>query len=163
MTGPWGSTRLFRWALVLVSSAIAALLIARGELVIGGLIAACVALRIGLLLSTTRRRGLRGVQRESIALRRLLPGIARREFQVAAGIIGVNADELRRGFQQGRSIAQAAAAAGIATPIIVDAVVNDASAMLDRAVTEGSISPDRAIRAKATLPTWASRLVQGTT
>ena len=161
--GRWNSTRLLRWAIVIVSLAVAAVLVARGAVVIGGLVGVCVALRVGLLVSTSRRRRPIGAytQRSPISVRWLLPGIARREFHVAAVILGVNPDDLRRGFQQGRSIAQAAAAAGIATPVIIDAVVKDASAMLDRAVAEGSVSPERAVQAKATLPTWASRLVHG--
>ena len=94
--------------------------------------------------------------------RLLLRGLRRREVTVAATTIGIGPDELRRDFAGGRSIAEIAVTAGVAPERVVSAVVVDATAMLDRALTDGTAPPDAASEAKARLPIWATRLVHAT-
>jgi hypothetical protein len=93
--------------------------------------------------------------------RPLLRGLAPQAFEVAARVIGVSAVELHRGFQQSRSIAAAATAKGVSVVAVVAAVVSDASVALDRAVAQGTSSPEVAGRAKARPPIWPARLVYG--
>jgi hypothetical protein len=76
-------------------------------------------------------------------------------------VIGVSAVELHRGFQQSRSIAAAATAKGVSVVAVVAAVVSDASVALDRAVAQGTSSPEVAGHAKARPPIWPARLVYG--
>ena len=177
--GGTSSLRALRWVIVSIGLALSAVLLLRGSYLIGGLIGVAAVLRVVFLLSSARYRvrssrtgtrrgpgraegrggGSRGGQ---APVRQLLRGLAPRAFEVAAGVIGVNASELRRGFQRSRSIAEAASARGVSVDAVVAAVVSDASMAIDRAVSDGTTSPDVAGRAKDRLPMWAARIVYGT-
>ena len=157
-----GSLLLLRWLIALVALVLGTVLVMRGHLLIGGLICALAALRVVSLLLFARPRRTFGGQWSPNPVRLLLRGLAHREFTVAANTIGVDSGELRRDFAGGRSIADAAAAAGIALDAVVGAVVTDATARLDQALTDGMASPDVVAQAKARLPQWAARLVHAT-
>jgi hypothetical protein len=164
-----------RGVIVVVGLAVGATLIVRGQILLGCLIAGGSVLRGVFIVSLVgRRRGfgrLRGGELSSARRdafgqpwrggtpRGILRRLARAEFAVAARAIGTSPGELRRSFQQGRSIAESAEDAGVAVHTVVDAVIRDASAKIDLAVANGSLSSASADHVKARLPTWAARLV----
>lgn len=110
--------------------ALGAYLIARGDLIVGVLVGGSAVLRTVYLLSVSRAWNRRANQpagpRDPNQVRRLLRGLAHNAFEIAGGVVGVNPVELRRGFQQGRSIAEAAAARGVPVDAVIRAVVDDA-------------------------------------
>ena len=85
--------------------------------------------------------------------------LAREEFKLAADTIGIPAKELRQDVKGGQSISEVAEAKGVATQTVVDAVVNDLSAKLDKAVADGKISQERADKVKERLPERITNLV----
>ncbi len=85
--------------------------------------------------------------------------LAREEFKLAADTIGIPAKELRQDVKGGQSISEVAEANGVATQTVVDAVVNDLSAKLDKAVADGKISQERADKVKERLPERITNLV----
>jgi hypothetical protein len=91
--------------------------------------------------------------------RALLRSMARDEFLVASGAMGMSGAQLRQDFNSGMSIAEMAARAGVALEPIIDAIVNDGSARIDRAVAQGSVEQDEGNSAKSKLRPWAKRLV----
>jgi hypothetical protein len=170
MGGTRRVVRALRWVLVAVSLALAAVLLFRHRYILGLLIGGLVALRVAILLATSRRRrpgsaaqgtyvaapgplgaaGTRG---------RPLAWLARSEFLVAAGVIGMDPAQIRTSYEQGSSLAEIAARAGVPTERIVDAVVSDAGAKIDDALARGTFDARRAGRLKTRLPIWAGRLV----
>jgi hypothetical protein len=85
--------------------------------------------------------------------------LAREEFKLAADTIGIPAKELRQDVKGGQSISEVAEANGVATQTVVDAVVNDLSAKLDKAVADGKITQERADNVKERLPERITNLV----
>ena len=81
------------------------------------------------------------------------------EFKVAADTIGVKPAELRSDIKGGQSVADVANAKGISVDTVVNAVVKDASARIDQAVTNGKLTQAQADAAKAKLPTRVTELV----
>ena len=80
----------------------------------------------------------------------------------AATAIGITPDELRRAIDDGRTISSVAADAGVPTGRVVDAVVRDATAKVDRGVAAGNVAADRARTLQGRLPLWAERFVLNT-
>jgi hypothetical protein len=155
--------------MVAVSSAIAAFLLARGDYVIGGLIAVLVVFRVVFLIGTSRGRRVshhqgyanRTTQRVGAPapVRQVLRGLARGEFRVAAGAIGVDASQMQRAFKEGSSIGELADANNVPRDRVVYAIVADATSQIDMQVAQGILDPQTAQRAKARLSLWANRLV----
>jgi hypothetical protein len=139
------------------------ILLAAGETLIGGVLVAMAAVRIVLLVSMQHGRrsasspaagnGRRGRGRP------MLQRLASMELDVAATAIGVAPDALRQAVDDGRSIAELAADAGVPSDRVVDAVVRDANTKVDLAVADGRIASDRASMLRNRLPTWAEQLV----
>jgi hypothetical protein len=152
-----------------VSIAIAAFLLARGDYVIGGLIGVLVVFRVMLLIATSRGRRVShnqgypngSTQRFGAAgrVRQVLRGLARGEFRVAAGAIGVDASQMQRAFKGGSSIGKLADANNVPRDRVVYAIVADATSLIDMQVARGVLDPQTAQRAKARLSLWANRLV----
>jgi hypothetical protein len=157
------SVRTYRWVTSGLALGGGALLVVTGHTLVGAVIGGLALVRVAVLLSFERRRrrvraaAARGAEGSYPVLRSL----ARGQFEVAAGAIGTSPSEVRIDFANGRSIAEIAAAHGVPVGRVVDAVVADAAAKLDRAVAEGRTSPTAAERFKARLPRWATRLVHG--
>ena len=140
------------------------ILLAAGQTLIGGLLVAMAAVRIVLLVSMQRRMRssasqARGVNGRRGGGRQMLQRLAGMELDVAATAIGVAPDVLRRAVNDGSSIAALAADAGVPSDRVVNAVVRDANAKVDRAVADGRIAADRATRLRGGLPNWAEQLV----
>ena len=85
--------------------------------------------------------------------------MARDEFLVAAGAMGMSGGQLLQDFNGGMSIAEMAASASVGLEPIIDAIVNYASGRIDRAVAQGSVEKDEGNSAKSKLRPWAGRLV----
>ena len=155
--------RALRWVLVAGGVAIAIVLLLRRDYVLGVLIAATAVLRLGMLLGTARRRRHRrgGVPDASgvPASGGFVVGLARSEFLVAAGVIGMDRAQVRQSFHQGRSLAEMAADVGVPLDRVLGAIVSDAAAKVDDAVARGTIPERRGLRLKSRLPILANRLV----
>lgn len=160
--------RVLRWVMVAVSAAISGLLLARGDYVIGGLIAAFVLFRAVFLIATSRawfsRRpgnpdATRQVARGLAPVRQILRGIARAEFKVAASVMGMDGSQMQRAFNEGRSIAELAGDRNVALDRVVKAIVADATSRIDVQVAQGTVDAQTAKRARKRLRFWANRLV----
>jgi hypothetical protein len=161
------------------SLAVAAVLIYRHNYVIGLLIAGLATVRVVYLVAIMRRPSARrsrhgarpgsgtgfgqapgGAGPAATAQGRgVLAELARQEFGVAARVIGIDGIEMRRAFDQGRSIAELAAEAGVPLERIVSAVVSDATSAIERRVDQGQMARQQALQVKSRVPIWASRLV----
>jgi hypothetical protein len=159
--------RSLRWVLVAGSLALAGVLLYRHDYIIGFLIGGLALVRVIYLVGTSRRAvyarrpygqrpGERGLAEP---VRSALRELARQELVVAARQIGLDANQLRHAFQEGRSIAELAAGAGVALEPIVRVIVADATRAIDQKVAAGQMNEQVADRAKARLPVWAARLV----
>jgi hypothetical protein len=155
--------RALRWVLVAGTLAVAAVLISRHDYVIGYLIGGLALVRVVYLVGTTRRpmpgRARYGAgQAWPAGGGGLLRELARPEFAVAAREIGIQGQDMRRGFDEGRSIAELAARAGVPLERVVNAMVADATETIDRKVAAGEISEQQGLSVKARIPVWADRL-----
>jgi hypothetical protein len=174
--------RVLRWVLVALSLALATVLLLRHDYVIGSLIAVLVVVRVAILMGTTRRRRpymrtsrspgqpaavptasgattggtLSGAPRPG---GRALSGLARSEFLVAAGVIGMAPAQMRDAYDSGNSLAEMAATKGVPVDRILSAVVTDAGLKIDDAVAQGTMNPRFAARFKSRLPIFADRIV----
>ncbi len=152
--------RLLFFAVGLVGGIV---LLAAGETLLGGVLLAMATARIVLLVSMQRRmrsssqtRSMSGQPGDG---RQMLQRLAGMELDVAATTIGVAPDVLRSAVNNGRSISAVAADAGVPSDLVVDAVVRDANAKVDRAVADGRMASDRASMLRNRLPNWAEKLV----
>ena len=145
--------------MIALGLAIATVLLLRGSYLLGLLIAALAVARVAYVLGITRRRRSRRDLFEAGPVREVLRGFARSEFIVAAGIISLGPAQVRRSFDEGRSLAELATVAGVPVERMVDAVVRDTSAKLDREVAEGKLTQAQAHQVEARLPSWANGLV----
>jgi hypothetical protein len=157
----YSSLRTFRWVMSGLALGAGVLLVVTGHTLVGAVIGGLALVRLAFLLSFEGRRrrlraGTTGPQGDPV-----LRSLVRGQFEVAAGAIGTSPSEVRIEFANGRSIAETARAHGVPVEHVVDAVVADAAAKLDRAVADGRTSPTTAERVKARLPRWATRLVNG--
>jgi hypothetical protein len=150
----WNAVRTIRWALVAFGLVAGGVLLATGATVVGVVLVVMATLRAGMLWALRRR----GPGRSGP----VLPRLARNELAVAASTIGIAPDELRRAVDDGHTISAVAADAGVSAQRVVDAVVRDASAKVDRAVAEGNVPPSRARAVRNRLPYWAERFVLST-
>lgn len=85
--------------------------------------------------------------------------LARHEFKVAADTIGVKPAELREAIKNGQSIAEVAVEHGKTADDVVNAVVADAWAKVDQAVTNGKLTQEQGDKIKARLPERVTKLV----
>lgn len=148
------TVRTLRWVIVGVALTAGVVLLATGTTVIGAVLVVMATLRI-VMLATGRGRTRRPP-------RQMLLRLARNELAVAADAIGITPDDLRRAVDDGRTISAVAADAGVSSRQVVDAVVRDASAKVDRAVETGNVAPNRARVVRNRLPYWAEHFVLST-
>lgn len=80
----------------------------------------------------------------------------------AAETIGISPQDVAAELRSGKSIAQVVGEKGVDPQTVIDALVTEGTAAIDRAVADGKISPERAERAKAKLPDAAKRIVERT-
>jgi hypothetical protein len=174
--------RALRWVLVAGSLAVAGVLIYRHNYVIGLLIAGLALVRVVYLVATMRRSSARrswygavpgggtgmgnpgrvpgGTGPAGTAKGRgVLAALALQEFGVAARVMGIDGIQMRRAFDEGRSIAELAAQSGVPLERIVSAVVSDATSTIEGRVSQGQMAQQQALEVKARIPVWASRLV----
>ncbi len=156
----------FRWVLLAGSLAIAAVLLLRGNDLLGLLVGGLALVRLSYLLALHRRRrarrrstGAAGWSTGAGGVGEILRRLARPEFAVAATVMGWGPGQVKEAFDQGRSLAEMATESGVAVHRVVDAIVGDASARINRALADGRVTPEQARDATTRLPTWAGRLV----
>jgi hypothetical protein len=155
---------VLRLAIIGLGLVVGTLLLARGNTVLGALIVAGVGLRLVLLFTMRRRRrylyaAFGGAPAPGSTPTGPLRALAPDAFRTAAAKLGVGPAELRVSFSQGRSIAELAADRHVPVDGVVDAIVSDTRARIDRAVSEGRMPAADGDRAKGNAPRWASRLV----
>jgi hypothetical protein len=145
--------------LVAGSLALAGVLLYLHDYIVGSLIGGLALVRVVYLVGTSRRTG-RFSSRPSGTgpVRSVLRELARHEFLVAARQIGLDPKQMRRAFDEGRSIAELAAGAGVPLERVVTAMVADATRSIDGKVATGQMTAQQAERVKARLPLWAGRL-----
>jgi hypothetical protein len=174
----WNHVRTLRWLIAGFGLVAGLVLLAVGQGLIGGILVVMAGLRIAMLLSMNRRMGsYRSGAATAPSSAGRFPGaagrvgghrdemlqrLARNELDVAATAIGITPDELRRAVDDGRTISAMAADAGVPTGRVVDAVVRDATARVDRGVAAGNVAADRARTLQSRLPHWAERFVLST-
>jgi hypothetical protein len=164
----WKTVRTIRWLLAAVGLALGLVLLAAGATLVGAVLVVLAALRIAMLVAVSRRMRSAGgpgpwagravAGRSGLMLQRL----ARNELDVAATAIGIPSAELRRAVDDGHTISAVAADAGVPSRRVVDAVVRDASAKVDRAEAAGDVAPNRARMVRRRVPHWAERFVLST-
>jgi len=152
-------SRVIWWIIVAFGLVVGAVLLLLGYYLFGVIISGFAVLRLMYTLSLPNRRGPMWLPPATDSERVLLRSMARDEFLVAAGAMGMSGAQLRQDFNGGMSIAEMASSAGVALEPIIDAIVNDASARIDRAVAHGSVEQDESNSAKSKLRPWAERLV----
>jgi ribosomal protein S20 len=79
----------------------------------------------------------------------------------AATALGVTEDELRTELRSGSSLADVAAAKGVDVQAVIDAIVAEATAAIDQAVTDGRLTADEAAEKKAELSERVTAMVNG--
>ena len=152
-------SRVIWWIIIAFGLVVGAVLLLLGYYLFGVIIGGFAVLRLIYTLSLPNRRGPMWLPPVSDSERALLRSMARDEFLVASGAMGMSAAQLRQDFNSGMSIAEMAARAGVALEPIIDAIVNDGSARIDRAVAQGSVEQDEGNSAKSKLRPWAERLI----
>jgi len=144
------------WIIVVAGLLVGATLILLGYYLFGAIIGGFAILRLIYTLSLPGRRG---PWLMTDSERALLRSIARDEFVVAAGVMGISVAQLRDDFRGGLSLAEMARGAGVALDAVIDAIVKDAATRIDHAVAVGSVTQREGDSAKARLRPWAARLV----
>jgi hypothetical protein len=156
----WDTVRTLRWVMVVFGVIVGVVLLAVGATVIGLVILVMALLRAAVLIAMRRRGFAAGGAGPRSG--QLLQRMARNELDVAASAIGIPPADLQRAVDDGRSIASVAADAGVSSHRVVDAVVRDAGAKVDRAVAAGNVAPNRARIVRNRLPHWAEQFVRST-
>jgi hypothetical protein len=159
--GRWQEFRVIQLVVCVILAVIAAVLIQRGQYLIGGLIGALALARIVWIFSFPGRGRAYGSRGAGRPVQELLRGMVRDEFDVAATSIGISSTKLRTDFGSGKSIAEVASAAGVSVDVVIKAMISDMSARIDQAGAEGKVSKDLADQAKSRLSMWVPRLVNG--
>lgn len=86
------------------------------------------------------------------------PG-GRASLGTVASTIGITEDELRTQLQSGKTLAEVA---GDKTPAVIDALVAEATARIDQAVTDGKLTAEQATERKANLTERITAMVNRT-
>ena len=152
-------SRVIWWVIIAFGLVVTAFLILERYYLFGAIIGGFAVLRLIYTLSLPDRRGPLWLPPLNHSERALLRSMARDEFLVAAGVIGISGAQLRQDFNRGMSIAEMATSAGVALGPIVDAIVSDASVRIDQVVAQGSVARAEGDSAKSKLRAWAERLV----
>jgi len=74
----------------------------------------------------------------------------------------VSVSDLRQAVRNGQSVAGVASAHNVNPDDVKTAIVDDISAKIDQAVTNGRLSPDRAAKVKERLPNAVDRFMNFT-
>jgi uncharacterized protein YidB (DUF937 family) len=88
-------------------------------------------------------------------------GPGRFDDGVAAQVLGLTTDELREQLKDGKTLAEVATAQGVERQTLVDALVASATERLAQAVTDGTITQERADEMTARLPEMIDKAVDG--
>jgi uncharacterized protein YidB (DUF937 family) len=88
-------------------------------------------------------------------------GPGRFDDGVAAQVLGLTTDELREQLKDGKTLAEVATAQGVERQTLVDALVASATERLAQAVTDGTITQERADEMTARLPEMIDKVVDG--
>jgi hypothetical protein len=139
-------SRVIWWIIIAFGLVVGGVLLLLDYYLFGVIIGGFAVLRLMYTLSLPNRRGPMWLSPVSDSERALLRSMARDEFLVAAGAMGMSGAQLRKDFNGGMSIAEMASSAGAGLEPVIDAIVSDASARIDRAVAQGQSSRMRVIQ-----------------
>ena len=81
------------------------------------------------------------------------------KLEAAAKALGMSVDDLRAQLRQGKTIAAVAKEKGVDVKKVIDAMVAEATARIDKAQAEGRITAEEAARRKQNLTERITRLV----
>jgi hypothetical protein len=109
----------------------------------------------GAAATSTAPAGAEAPATDAAKTRRARPAlrVARGLFRDAAKVIGVAPKDLRDAVKGGQSIADVATAHNVAPQAVIDKLVADSTARIDKAVTDGKVTQEKADKAKAALAT----------
>jgi hypothetical protein len=85
--------------------------------------------------------------------------VAKAAIKDAAGVIGIEPQELVTALRNGESVADVARAHGVEPQAVIDKLVADATARIDQAVADGKLSADKAAEIKNKLNGRVTSLV----
>lgn len=88
-------------------------------------------------------------------------GFLRNTEKAVADAIGITPDQLRDELRNGSTIGDVAKARGVAESKVVDAVVSQASILIDQSVTDGHLTAAQATKLKAGIRDLTTKLVDG--
>jgi hypothetical protein len=158
--------RALRWVMIAISLTIAAVLLVRGDYLLGCLIAVLGVFRgIYWIGGSRTRRAWRGARNSDARSggespeRGILVGFRRDEFKVAVAEIGIDLMQARRAFNRGSSLADLAAGNAVPVDRVIRAVTDDVNARVDAEIAKGTLTQERGLRAKARSSIFAERLV----
>jgi hypothetical protein len=80
-------------------------------------------------------------------------------FAVAARTIGISEDDLRKELREGKSIAEVAQARNVDPKRVTDALIADLNTTIDKAVTDGKLTAERATQMKERVAKAVEQLV----
>jgi hypothetical protein len=86
-------------------------------------------------------------------------GLAGASLDAVAKALGITTDELKTDLGKGQTIAEIAKAKGLEVDDVITALVKDATARIDKAVTDGHLKQDMADKLKAALKTGITEFV----
>lgn len=86
-------------------------------------------------------------------------GIVKNALQTAAEVIGIDIQELKDGLKSGKTIAEVASENGSSGDAVIDALVDQANAAIDKAVADGKLDESKAGGAKQKAEERITKLV----
>ncbi len=87
-------------------------------------------------------------------------GLLREGLETVEDVLGLSAEEIRAGLDEGKTLADLAGEQGVSTDDLADALVASATERIDEAVTDGKLDEDRADRAKEQLEERIDRAIE---
>lgn len=84
------------------------------------------------------------------------------KLESVATALGITEDEVRTALEDGTTIAELATSKGVEVQTVIDALVADATARIDQAVTDGKLTADEATEQKAALTERITEFVNNT-
>lgn len=88
------------------------------------------------------------------------PGLVPGGSEVLEDVLGLTAEEIRQGLDDGKTLAELAEEQGVSVDDVADALVAEATERIDQAVEDGKLDADRAAQAKENLEDMVDRALE---